>query len=225
MAKFIRKHRTLIVLIVVVIVLIVAGIFFFRSTHPFSRRAIRSIQSLISSFGSMSALAVVLLIVVSTLIPPLPLPVPLIEIAAGLLFGFLPGFLICWVGQMVSSILAFYSARVFGKKVFGRIVKNKFFDSYRDYLAERGSTAVLITRATLANPFNIISFLAGFSNMKFVKFFVPTIFGSITEALLFTFVGSQIRTVRIHIWYVFLFVLITSGIGVIGTYLVIKKKY
>lgn len=223
--KVFKKHRTLVVLTLVVIATIVVVILVSQGKNPVSRGSIRFIRSLINSFGNFSGLAVIFLIVLSTMIPPLPLPVPLVEIAAGLVFGFVPGFFICWIGQIVSSLTAFYFARYFGKSILKRFINNKFLDSYREYLTEKGPLAIFIVRATLANPFNVVSYLAGLTNMSLSKFLIPTALGSITESLIFAFVGSRIRMFYFQLWYLFAFILITSAIGVIGTYIVIKRKH
>lgn len=225
MRKMFKKHRTLIILTICITIVVLLVIFISQGKNPVSRGSIRFIRSLIRSFGNFSGVAVIFLITLSTMIPPLPLPVPLIEIAAGLVFGFIPGFLICWIGQIISSLIAFYFARYFGKRVLNRLTKNKFFESYREYLTEKGPLAIFIVRATLANPFNIVSYLAGFTNMKVMNFLIPTILGSVTEALIFAFVGSRIRMFYFQLWYLFAFILITSAVGIIGTYIVIKRKH
>src|SRR5579859_310727 len=196
MQNLIKKHKKIIIFTIIVIVVIALLILFFQSKHPFSRRLVRDIQNILEEFGDYSPVAVVALIVVSTLIPPLPLPVPLIELAAGIELGFWKGLLICLIAQAISSCLAFWFARFIGKRIAKRFTKSKFFDFYKDYLKRSGPKAVLIMRATMLSPFNVVSYLAGLTEMKFWPFLAATVLGSIPEAVLFTFVGSQIKHIR-----------------------------
>lgn len=210
-----RVRKTIFIFLIIVFVaasvyLIVTG------RHYFSRRSIRSIQHYIRSFGAYSPMVVLALIFISTAIPPLPLPIPLIEVAAGLAFGFLNGFLVVWLSQVVSSLFAFYISRLFRNTFIGKLIKNYSWQSYQHYLDKRGSLAVLLTRITMSAPFNMISFMAGISKMHISKFMIATILGTIPEAVLFSFVGSRLRNLHVSLWYLLILVV---GIGLLGFFL------
>ena len=140
-----------VILAALIVVLII------NSKHYFSRRSIRDLRVLISSYGTLAPLAVFFLILLSTVIPPLPLPVPLVEVASGVLFGFWGGFVVTWLSQIGSSMVAFVISRLFRKSFIGRFLNTKILSAYKDFLEKRGATAVFITRATMAAPFNITS--------------------------------------------------------------------
>ena len=79
---------------------------------------------------------------------------------------------------------------------------------------------IFITRATLAAPFNIVSFLAGLTNMNVVSFFTATLLGTIPESALYSLLGSVIKVTRIRLWYVYIAVVIVGS--VVPMYLFIK---
>lgn len=195
-----------------------------QGQHFFNRRAIRQEQSLINSFGNFSALAVIFLMLISTAIPPLPLPIPLIEITSGLVFGFWGGFILVWASQILSSTLAFFMARYFGKRLFGGILKSHIWDYYRKLLARRGKLAVFIIRATLAAPFNVISFLSGLTEMKPLGFIGATALGTLPEAILFSLIGAQLKNVHIRLWYLFIAITILGSLGTLGTFLLLRSS-
>src|SRR5258708_7118018 len=101
------RHMKMFRFILAVLLSVCIGFFFlFLFTHSrtyFGRRVILGEQRYILSYGGWAPVFVFSLILLSTIIPPLPLPVPLIEIAAGFAFGFLPGALVVWISQVLSS--------------------------------------------------------------------------------------------------------------------------
>ncbi len=219
---FPKRSRKLIFMVGITLLVIIGLIFFFKGKHPFSRRVLNEIQENINSFGDFSPIAVVGLTLISTAIPPLPLPVPLIEIASGLVFGFWQGFFYSLLAQVISSLFAFYLARYFAKRILKRFIKYEFLEFYIKYLQRSGPRAVLITRAAMVAPFNVVSYLAGLTEMRVTSFFAATLIGCIPEAAIYAFIGSVIKTTHVRLWYVFVAVLILGGLGLIATYVMIE---
>lgn len=206
-----KKARKIVTIIAIIIVVGALTYIILHGRHYFSHRNIRSIQSLIKSYGYLSPLIVMFLIFLSTAIPPLPLPIPLIEITAGLMFGFLPGFMFVWISQIGSSLFAFGISRLIGKHFFKKIVNNHIFDPYTHYIREKGSMAVFVIRTTMAAPFNIISFLAGLTQMHVFDFTVATAFGTILESAFYVYIGTLLRSTRLRLWYVFILVVVLGA--------------
>lgn len=154
-----------------------------------------------------------LLILISTVVPPLPLPIPLVEIAAGLAFGFWEGAVLVWFAQVFSSLTAFGASRYFGKRILS-VLNNRIFNLYRQYLNRRGLVAVFLIRMAMAAPFNVISYLAGMTQMKIFSFTLATALGVIPEVVLFTFLGSQFRSVHLNLGHV---VILIVGAGAAGS--------
>jgi uncharacterized membrane protein YdjX (TVP38/TMEM64 family) len=171
---------------------------------------------MILSYGALAPLIVIAMILLSTIIPPLPLPVPLVEIAAGIIFGFWKAWLIVWIGQILSSLVAFESSHLFQKTALGRWFSQRQWGFYRKYLDRSGAKAIFITRATMSAPFNIISFLAGLTTMKWTTFTFATALGVIPETFLYSLIGSQLRKIHIHfIWLSMIILAITlAGFGI-----------
>lgn len=196
----------IIAVFIIVILIIIAG------RHYLTRRNIQTMSRTISSYGTLSPFIVIFLIFLSTAIPPLPLPVPIIEIAAGYLFGFIPGFLLVWFSQIVSSLFAFGITRLIGNRLFRSLHKNRIFLLYQQYVLKSGAMGVFLTRATMAAPFNIVSFLGGLTDIRLIAFFTATTLGTIPESLLYSFIGSIIHTTRLRLWYIFIAVVILGSI-------------
>ncbi len=226
MPKKIRNNPTVRKILLSIAILIGVAIVVYliiQGRHYFNRRGIRQMQTVINSYGSLSPFALIFLIVISTVIPPLPLPIPLIEMAAGLIFGFGEGFLLVWVSQIIGSVAAFVMTRIVGKSIFRRMLENKIFNFYRRYIHDKGPLAIFTIRATMASPFNVVSFLAGLTQMKILNFTIATILGTIPESLLFSYVGSLLQSTRLRLWYIFILTVLLGAIGPIFMYL--ESKY
>lgn len=185
----------------------------------FRRRNIRLMASQINGYGTLAPIAVFILIFISTIIPPLPLPIPLIEIAAGYIFGFGEGLLIVWISEILSSLAAFMATRLLGRKLFRPILDHKLVASYRQYIQERGSTAIIVTRALMAAPMNIVSFLAGLTQMSVGTFTGATAIGVIPESILYPYVGMLLKTTRFNLWRLSIIIVIIGAVGPVAMYL------
>jgi len=221
--KLPQRSKKLTILYIIIGILITIGLVYLVTHGQYlHRRNVIQLQNIISSYGYLAPIVVIILVFLGTIIPPLPLPTPLVEIAAGAVFGFWKGFFVIWISQIFSSLFVFYLLRYFNHRFYGKFLKNKFWDSYRQFLNEKGAWAVFILRTTLSAPFNIISFLAGLSNLKNSGFVIATIFGTISEALLFGLIGSQLRTIHLSFKYLSIIILLVGIAGFLFTFLGIK---
>jgi uncharacterized membrane protein YdjX (TVP38/TMEM64 family) len=218
--KHFQKRRILYVIIGILIT--AALVYLVYHGYHLRRRNVIQMQTLISSYHYYAPIVVAFLIFISTVIPPLPLPVPLVEIASGAVFGFWESFIVVWISQIISSLFVFCLLRYFHKRFYGGILKNKFWDSYRQFLNQKGAMAVFILRTTLSAPFNIVSFLAGLSNIKTSSFVIATVLGTISEALLYSFIGSQIRTVHFSFKLLSLLIIAVGVVGFLFTFISAK---
>jgi len=212
-----KKYKKILILLIVIVV-IIAAYFLFHGSNYFTRRGIRQIRTYLQSFGIFSPIIVIFLIFLSTAIPPLPLPVPLIELISGVMFGFIGGALVIWISQISSSVFAFYIVKFFGKKIPGmNMIKDNKWNFYREFLNKKGAFAIFLIRFVMAAPFNIISYLAGLTQISFLNFIFATALGTIPESLLYAFLGSEIRTLHIKILYLSIVVILIGSVGFIFT--------
>jgi uncharacterized membrane protein YdjX (TVP38/TMEM64 family) len=217
------------VVIAILVILVLVGLFFLLRNHNIlNRRVFRQFQKYILSFGIWAPLIIILMIILGTVIPPLPLPTPLIELTAGVVFGFWKGWFIIWFGQIISSFIAFGMVRFFNKTFVSKWLNNRRWDFYNDFLNRKGTSAILITRGTMTSPFNIISFLSGISSISPLSFLWATAVGVIPETVLYSLVGSQLRALHIRFVWLSAAVLIIGLVGFGVTFLTtayLKSKF
>lgn len=212
------RHRYRKVFITVAIILLILFSLYAVTSgrHYFTRRSVRLIEHELNSFGTLSPVILFGLIVISTLIPPLPIPIPLIEIAAGMMYGFVPGIILVWISQMVSSIAAFALSRYVGKRWLKRFLNNPFINFYLRYIDKFGFSAVFIIRAVIAAPFNI-SYVAGLSRIRNSVFLAATALGILSEVFVFVYIGTLVRNTRIQLWYIFILLVLLGILPLIAS--------
>lgn len=142
-------------------------------------------------FGAFAPLAIIGIIVVETVVAPIPGTI--VPIVIGALYGVWPGILLAWTGNIIGSIIAFYIARKLGRPVVKKIIKEEKLKFYDEFLHRRTK---LIWMAYLIPilPLDIISFVIGMSQIPFRKFLAIVSVGFILNLLMLTFFGNRLVT-------------------------------
>lgn len=119
-----------------------------------------------------------------------PIPSEIILLCGGAAFGLIAGWLVGATGSVVAASICFYISRKGGRPVAIRFVSEggmKFADNWFD---RWGAWAVLLGRLLPVIPFDVISYSAGLTQMKFRGFAIPTVVGTFPRALFYAFLGT-----------------------------------
>ena len=148
---------------------------------------LNEIKDYIRSFGP---LAPTIYILILTLIPLTLIPNSLIVISGGALFGIYYGTLYTIIGALFAATLAFSISRYFGSGVTEKLIKNKteWFDSNA---AKGGFIIIFLLRLIPIIPFDIISYGAGLSKIKYSEFISATLLGIIPGVLIYSNIGDK----------------------------------
>jgi uncharacterized membrane protein YdjX (TVP38/TMEM64 family) len=143
----------------------------------------------------------------------------IIAIAGGMAFGMYLGTLYTTLGALLGSTTAFYIARFLGREAVEKILKGKM-QSFEEGIEKRGFLIILILRLIPIIPFNVISYGAGLTKVKFLDYIVATMIGIIPGVIIFTNLGDKALNINSpeFIQAIFLFV------ALIAASLVLKKK-
>ena len=157
------------------------------------------IESFLTRFGNFAPLVYILLLAVAIVISQIP-NAPM-AIAAGMLFGTFRGGLYSLVGGMLGAIACFFIARTLGitfiRKIFGKVPC--FSERCKD---RHIALLVFLSRLIPFFSFDLVSYCAGFTNIKARTFLFATFFGMIPMTFLFTRIGGL---VMIHSYIPLLF--------------------
>ncbi len=119
-----------------------------------------------------------------------PLPAFVLTMATALLYGetvtgILFAFLLTWGGAMLGAVVCFGLARKLGRDW---VMRRGYLDSMQDldaYLEEKGAQVIFLSRLIPIVSFDIVSYAAGLTRIKWRDFCVSTGLGMIPPTLLF----------------------------------------
>ena len=99
------------------------------------------------------------------------------------------------IGALCGGTLAFYISRYFGRGMVEGLIKHKaeWFD---DGVEKKGFLLILILRLIPLVPFDIISYGAGLSKIKYKDFVSATCIGIIPGVLVFSNLGDKAANFR-----------------------------
>ncbi|MFA5843967.1 MAG: VTT domain-containing protein [Coriobacteriia bacterium] len=154
---------------------------------------ISAVRDYLLTFGVWAPIVSALLMVLQSVLAPLPAFV--ITFANGMLFGWAWGALLSWSSAMAGAALCFYLARVLGRPAVERLVGGSTALKVSDSFFERfGERAVLIARLLPFVSFDIISYGAGLTSMRFWPFFVATGVGQLPATLVYSYLGQNMSS-------------------------------
>jgi uncharacterized membrane protein YdjX (TVP38/TMEM64 family) len=145
------------------------------------------IRTWILSFGW---LAPILYIILYTVRPMILFPASILSLAGGLAFGAGWGTLLTVIGATAGAVLSFMVARFMGKSLVRMEWKGRF-TKIQLQLENRGLLYVLLLRLIPLFPFDLISYVAGVSKIRFQAFLFGTLFGIIPGTFAYNFLGSS----------------------------------
>lgn len=130
-------------------------------------------------------------IIVYALRPMILFPASILSLAGGLAFGALYGTIFTIIGATAGAGLSFLIARKLGKNLAKQEWKGKF-TLVQKQLEEKGFFYVVLLRFIPLLNFDMISYLAGISKVKFQAFFFGTLFGIIPGTFAYNFLGASV---------------------------------
>ncbi len=126
------------------------------------------IQQYVSSFGALAPLAFFLLQFFQVIVSPIPGNIT--TLAGGLLFGFLPAFLISTAAVFLGSIAAFGLGKLFGRPLVEKIAGKEVVDKYMSTVSSRQRIVLIMMFLMPFFPDDILCLIAGLSAMRFTSF-------------------------------------------------------
>jgi len=125
--------------------------------------------------------------------PLILFPSTLLTLAAGFVFGPFLGIFYTVIASNISSTVAFYVGRYFGKGLLPDDQSDTLVQRYARRMRENSFETVMIMRFIFL-PYDAVSYLAGFLNIKFWPFILATALGSIPGTIAFVGFGASIES-------------------------------
>lgn len=164
--------------------------FLFKFAKVLSTADTEPVKEYIRSFGPFAVGVSFLLMVFQSLAAPLP--AFLITFANAAIFGWVGGAVLSWTSSMVGAAACFGIAKLYGRnavtKLTGKsalVTVDKFFDKF-------GTKSIFIARLLPFMPFDIVSYAAGLTSMKFWPFFLATGLGQLPATIIYSYAGKML---------------------------------
>lgn len=181
-----EKNKKVMILLIILFSLIITYFIFFRGLTP------EALRNYIDNFGYLAPLIYILCF---TLLPIAFFPVPVLALAAGLLFGFIPGTIYTMVGATLNSAIMFFMAKVLAKDAVTSLLQKKLPEKWSSFLVDlddkKGFGVIFILRLIPAIPYNLINYGAGLTSIKFSNYILATFLGILPGTLVFLNIGNQ----------------------------------
>jgi len=147
-------------------------------------------QQYLLSLGAWAPAASIALMTAQALL--VPVPVTIIMVANGLVFGLWSGMLVSLAGGLTGGLAAYAVGRWLGRALVERILPAPSLRGADRLMAKYGAWAVVIGRWIPGVPADPVSYAAGLTRMPAVKFTVLTVIGLVPANLVTAFVGTEV---------------------------------
>lgn len=159
---------------------------------------IYTIKEYVKTFG---VLAPLIYIVMFSLVPLTFFPDSVLAISAGLIFGFSKGYIYTTIGALIGASIAFFIARYLGKEIIKRKSSDKL-EKIERLIEKNGFYIIFLLRLIPLFPFDVISYGAGITNVKYKDFILATLFGTIPGIAVFTNIGATSLNIKSTSFYI-----------------------
>ncbi|AHM57042.1 hypothetical protein EAL2_c17470 [Peptoclostridium acidaminophilum DSM 3953] len=144
----------------------------------------------------------------------------IIAIAGGMAFGMGLGTLYTMLGALIGATTAFYISRLLGRDFVMKLTRGRL-KSFDEGAARHGFKLILVMRLIPIIPFNLISFGAGLTNMKFRDYLLATVLGIVPGVFVFTNLGDKAMDIQSPQFLVAVCVLLL----LVAASIVFKRKF
>ncbi|MEA4962628.1 TVP38/TMEM64 family protein [Lutispora sp.] len=148
------------------------------------------VKEFVKSYGAYAVVVSFLLMVLQSIIAPLP--AFLITFANANLFGWWQGAILSWSSAMAGAALCFWIAKILGRDVVEKITSKAGLNQIDIFFERYGKQSILIARLLPFISFDIVSYAAGLTSMKFWPFFIATGLGQLPATIVYSYVGGML---------------------------------
>ncbi|TFB21772.1 TVP38/TMEM64 family protein [Filobacillus milosensis] len=181
--KFIFKN--LIIVSIVAILFIINKLFFNIKASD--------LEDWVNGFGVW---APIIILLVFSIRPFTLVPLSIIAITTGLLFGAYMGTLYIVIGTVLGASTSFIALRYFREQASIDENENKNLYELKNDLEKNGFKSVLMIRLIPAMNFDLITYLCSKTHVSFWKFVGATSIGTIPGSFMFGFFGSSLLKLK-----------------------------
>jgi uncharacterized membrane protein YdjX (TVP38/TMEM64 family) len=155
-----------------------------------ARGEFRELEAWARGFGWGAPLATLALMVAQALVAPIP--AILVTWTNSLLFGPFLGGLWSIASGTLAAAVCFALARAFGAPLARRLVAERALARTNAFVELHGGTAVFVARLLPVVPFDPVSYVAGFTRLRWRTFLLATFVGQLPAGMAYSYLGQEL---------------------------------
>ncbi len=149
------------------------------------------IINFISNIGTFSILINCLLIVIESILPPLPLSLFITILYVN--YGALIGFILSWTFTVIGCVISFYLFQtILQKFIDNKIRKHNFFNKFISIIDTLKFSSLVLIISIPFTPAFLVNIVCGVSKMNIKKFLPAIMIGKISLVLFWGYVGTTL---------------------------------
>lgn len=177
-----------------IVLLAVAFVLFYVWKEP--EKSIEFYKEFVNHFPEQTQGAAAILILFYIFGSLLFIPVSVLTLTAGVLFGFILGSLLASLSALAAAIFSFLLGRKFGNSwVLDKFDRRHLYRSLDNAAAREGWKIVLLLRLAPFFPFSAVNFFLGVSKISLPKFVWATWSGMLPGIIVYAYLGSLARDI------------------------------
>ena len=181
-----------------------------------------AVVELIRGYGVYAAIISFILMILQSVLAPIP--ALLITLANAAVFGWWKGALLSFWSAMAGAALCFYIARTLGRDDVGKVVTNTGLAKVDEFFERYGKNSILICRLLPFVSFDIVSYAAGLTPIKFWDFFLATGLGQLPATIVYSYLGNLAGSTKTIFISIVCVVALSALVYMIGKIYNDKKK-
>jgi len=150
------------------------------------------LRDMLASYGSTGILMFILIQIIQVIIAFLPGDVT--QLAGGYIYGIFPGTLYSTVGITIGSVIVFFTARWLGFSLLNLIISKELFEKFSFLInSPKAELAMFIIFLLPGMPKDFLSYIAGITPVKPMKFLVITFIARFPALFASTYIGANLQ--------------------------------
>lgn len=151
---------------------------------------VEAVAEYIRSFGAWAVVVSFLLMILQSVAAPIP--AFLLTFANAAIFGWWQGAILSWSSAMAGAAVCFFIARLLGRDAVAKLTSKGALKQVDVFFDRYGKNAILICRLLPFVSFDLVSYAAGLTSMKFWPFFIATGIGQLPATIIYSYVGGML---------------------------------
>nr|WP_053811142.1 TVP38/TMEM64 family protein [Streptomyces rimosus] len=143
-------------------------------------------------------------------------PRPVLNLAAGAIFGSLPGFLSALAGTVLGAGLAFGLGRLLGQDALRPLLRARWLTAADRQLSEHGFRSMMAIRLFPGLPFCATNYCAAVSRMSWGAFLLATTLGSVPNTAAYVIAGARASSPTSPAFLISTAFIVVSGLAAVA---------